>query len=56
MFLLHETDELISGDKTPDEPDYVQVKEAAVKPAKILLKDVYGADDILIGIWDEFND
>ncbi len=55
MFLLHETDELISGDKTPDEADYRESKEAAINPAKILLKDVYGADEILIRIWDEFN-
>lgn len=55
MFLLHETDELISGDKTPDEKDYAEVKEAAISPAKILLRDTYKADDMLIRIWDEFN-
>lgn len=41
MFLLHETDEFIAGDKTPDEADYEEAKENALFPAKILLKEVY---------------
>lgn len=55
MFLLHETDEFIAGDKTPDEADYEEAKENALFPAKILLKEVYWARDILLQIWDEFN-
>jgi hypothetical protein len=41
MFLLHETDELIAGDKTPDEPDYDEAKQAAINPARILLQEIY---------------
>ena len=55
MFLLHETDELIVGDKIPDEADYETAKEEALKPARILLETKYNAHPKLLEIWDEFN-
>jgi hypothetical protein len=55
MFLLHEADELIAGDKIPEEPDYEIAKENALKPARILLAKKYRAHPKLLEIWDEFN-
>lgn len=55
MFLLHEADELIAGDKIPEEPDYETAKKEALKPARILLETKYHAHRKLLEIWDEFN-
>lgn len=55
MFLLHEADELVAGDKIPEEPDYENAKKDALKPARILLSKKYGAHQKLLEIWDEFN-
>lgn len=56
MFLLHEADELIAGDKIPEQPDYEIAKQEAIKPARTLLKEKYHAHPMLLEIWDEFND
>lgn len=55
MFLLHEADELIIGDRRPDEPEYAALKENSIPLARRLLVEKYSAHPKLLALWDEFN-